>query len=311
MFYMLTTSATSLSIMILRLSIALKRNEIISLISHLQSFVDKYQVKRYVSRKKELDIMCYINLTVPPSIGIIFVLFFQEKFDSLRDEYLLDYCSNHPIHEKIYLIIFTLAYTIHFYVTSLLCTTLFTAIFNAYVDAMKQMLTETYRRLRLDISIKNISCASELLLKAQKTYQRIEDALSFSIFIAYLLIFVNFLNLVSISGSDFAQNSLQLRAVVFFLIFCWTASSFVKLTLAGSRLIDVSEAWKQNQQDIVRHCSRLKIKNEKELSYLLMFLEESRIDLAFTGWGIFRLERSLLLTIAEAMVSYSVLVATV
>ncbi|KAF8789661.1 hypothetical protein HNY73_007585 [Argiope bruennichi] len=310
-FYVLTTSATSLSIMALRLSIAFKRKEIISLVFLLQNFTDNYQIKKYTSRKKELDILCYLNLIIPPAFGTIFVVFFHEQFDELRDEYMLDYCSRYSVREKIYIILFTFAYSIHFYVTSLLCMTLFIAIFNSYADALRQMLTETYRRLRVDISLKNIAYASEMILKAQKVHQRIEDVLSFSILIAYLLVFVNFLNLVSISVSDFAHHSLQVRAIACSVIFCWTTASFVKLTLAGSRLVDACEMWKHYQKDIVRHCSRIKFKREEELAYLLMFLEESKIDLAFTGWGIFRLERSLLLTIAEAIVSYSVLVATV
>lgn len=310
-FYVLTTSATSLSIMILRLSIAFKRKEIISLVTQIQNFIDKYQIKKYISRKKELDILCYLNLIIPPTLGITFVVFFNEHFDEIRDEYMLDYCSRHSIQEKIYIIFFTFVYSMHFYVTSLLCMTLFVAIFNSYTDALRQVLTETYRRLRVDISLKNIAYASEMILKAQKVHQRIENVLSFSIFIAYLLVFVNFLNLVSISVSDFARHSLQVRALACFVIFCWTTASFMKLTFAGSRLVDTCEMWKHYQKDIVRHCSRLKFKREDELAYLLMFLEESKIDLAFTGWGIFRLEKSLLLTIAEAIVSYGVLVATV
>ncbi|GIY57931.1 uncharacterized protein CDAR_451561 [Caerostris darwini] len=300
--------------MTLRISLALKRKQIVDLVLELQKFIENYQVKPYVSRKREIDILCYTNLFFPPVIGILFVMCFFDNFEEIREEFkpdVLEYCTQHSLEERILILLFTFAYTLHFYVTSLLCITMFITIFEVYENALKQMLMETYKLLRKNISLRNLANASELILEAQKMHQKIEDVLSFSIFLAYVLVFVNFLNLVSVNTMTTTSPSIQFRAVACTLIFFWTTSSFIKLTLTGSKLIDICDLWKFLQKEIVRNCSRRRIKNQDQLTYFLLFLEESNVDLAFTGWGIFRLDRSLLLTISEALVSYSVLVATV
>ncbi|GFR18155.1 uncharacterized protein TNCT_229761 [Trichonephila clavata] len=188
---------------------------------------------------------------------------------------------------------------------------MFTTIYNTFEDALKQMLVETYRSLCTDISSKTLVKASELILKVQAMHQEIENVVSFSIFLVYVLVFVNFLNLVSVNVTNFTSPQLKFRVFACVIVFIWTTSNFVKLTLTGSKLVDICDLWKLLQQDIVRNCARMKVKNSKNLTYLLLFLEESKLDLEFTGWGIFRLDRSLLLTIAEAIVSYSVVIATV
>ncbi|GIX87834.1 hypothetical protein CEXT_150871 [Caerostris extrusa] len=64
----------------------------------------------------------------------------------------------------------------------------------------------------------NLANASELILEAQKMHQKIEDVLSFSIFLAYVLVFVNFLNLVSVNTMTTTSPSIQFRAVACTLI---------------------------------------------------------------------------------------------
>ncbi|GFS52068.1 uncharacterized protein TNIN_427581 [Trichonephila inaurata madagascariensis] len=300
--------------MALRLSISFKRRQIIYLISQLETFISKYQMKPYVSKKKEIDFLCFLNVFVPLTLGSIIVLYYMENFEEVRNEFkpdLLQYFEKHSIQEKIAVLLFTFAYMLHFYVTSMLCITMFTTIYNTFEDALKQMLVETYRSLCTDISSKNLVKASELILKVQAMHQEIENVLSFSIFLVYVLVFVNFLNLVSVNVTNFTSPQLKFRVFACVIVFIWTTSNFVKLTLTGSKLVDICDLWKLLQQDIVRNCARMKIKNSKNLTYLLLFLEESKLDLEFTGWGIFRLDRSLLLTIAEAIVSYSVVIATV
>ncbi|GIY57927.1 uncharacterized protein CDAR_451541 [Caerostris darwini] len=150
----------------------------------------------------------------------------------------------------------------------------------------------------------------EMILNSTKLFQEIENVLSFSVFLGYVLVFVNFLNLISINVSDFVWPFVNFRIAASVIIFLWTLYNFFKLTLVGTRVIDVCDEWKTMQKNIVKNCTRMRVNNIDDVTYLLMVMEVTKIDIAFTGWGMFQLDRKLLLTMMEAIISYSVLIAT-
>ncbi|GFS79698.1 uncharacterized protein NPIL_596141 [Nephila pilipes] len=172
------------------------------------------------------------------------------------------------------------------------------------------MLTETSRLLRTELSFKNLTKGINMISESTKIHQEIESVLSFSIFLAYVLVFVNFLHLVSLNVSDLVCPYIKFRLAASIIIFLWTLSSFVKLTFAGSRIIDACDTWKQLQKTIAINCAHIENKSLDKLMHLLLFLEVTKIDLAFTGWGMFKLDRRLILWMAEAIISYSVLIIT-
>ncbi|GFV06269.1 uncharacterized protein TNCV_3667681 [Trichonephila clavipes] len=94
------------------------------------------------------------------------------------------------------------------------------------------------------------------------------------------------------------------------VIFVWTLSNFVRLTLIGTKIIDVCDTWRLLQKSIVKACAEAEDKSLDKLTHLLLFLEVTKVDLAFTGWSMFRLDRRLLLTMSEAIISFSVLIIT-
>ncbi|GIY57934.1 uncharacterized protein CDAR_451591 [Caerostris darwini] len=110
--------------------------------------------------------------------------------------------------------------------------------------------------------------------------------------------------------TNFSSLQLIVRAPMYFVIFMWSTSNFMKVTLAGSKLIDIGEKWRLLQMDIVKNSAKKKPKRSEEFQYLLLFIKDSKLDLAFTGGGMFQLNRSLILTMSSAILSYSVLAVT-
>ncbi|GIY58624.1 uncharacterized protein CDAR_226201 [Caerostris darwini] len=142
-------------------------------------------------------------------------------------------------------------------------------------------------------------------------HQNIEEVMSISAFFAYVLVFVNFLSFFMLNTTDFSSIQLVLSLPIFIIGFLWTASYFVKLTLTGSKLVDICVMWQQLQMKLVKDCAKMyQSTSTEEFKYFLVFIKGSKLDLEFTGGGMFQLDRSLLLTMSSAIVSYSVLAVT-
>ncbi|GIY57935.1 uncharacterized protein CDAR_451601 [Caerostris darwini] len=141
-------------------------------------------------------------------------------------------------------------------------------------------------------------------------HQAIEDVLQISAFLAYVLVFTNFLVLALLNTTDFSEFQIMFRVSMCVIMFLWTMSNFMMLTLTGSKLVDICKMWKLLQMDILKNNAKRKARRSDEFKYLLLFIKSSQLDLTFTGGGMFQLQRSLLLTMGSAILSYSVLAVT-
>ncbi|GFS52063.1 uncharacterized protein TNIN_427561 [Trichonephila inaurata madagascariensis] len=182
-------------------------------------------------------------------------------------------------------------------------------IHKTYERSFRHMLVETSHLLSTDLSLKNLTNAVNMISNSTTVHQEIENVLSFSTFLAYVLVFVNFLHLVSLNISDLICPYIKFRIAASVIIFLWTLSSFVKLTATGAKIIDACETWKLLQKSITINCAQ-KEHTLDQLMHLLLFLEVTKIDLSFTGWGMFKLDKRLIMTMAEAIITYSVLIVT-
>ncbi|GFQ89426.1 uncharacterized protein TNCT_710991 [Trichonephila clavata] len=172
------------------------------------------------------------------------------------------------------------------------------------------MILETHHNLLTAMSHETIEKSMSLIIEATKVYRLIEDGLSLGTFLMYVFVFINFLNLVAISVSNFSDTVVALRIISFIIVFAWTIGCFFHLTLKGSRLVDVCNLWKNLKQDIIKECIHKQAYSSEVVSHLLLFLETAELNLVYTGWGMFELNRSLLLSMVGAIISYSVLIIT-
>ncbi|GFV14674.1 uncharacterized protein TNCV_2586471 [Trichonephila clavipes] len=180
-----------------------------------------------------------------------------------------------------------------------------------YEKTLKRKLVETHYRLMVDMSYQNIERSLCLIADAIKVHKLVEDVLSPSIFLMYVLVFVNFLNLITVNLTNFANTMMSVRTIGSIIVFLWTSGGFFRLTLKGSILIDVCNLWKYLQQDIVKNCIQKRAYDSSLVMQILLFNRTAKLNLFFSGWGMFQLDRSLLLTMVGVIVSYGVLIATI
>lgn len=313
-FFRLTSVAMSLSTFILRLSVIYKKSEIVKLISELQTFIICNQSKPYVCKKRGVALGCFLNVSIPLSGSFLFMTLLLRNVKELKEDMRpnwLQYCGQNSICIEIMPLLLNVAYTIYFYITPTLCMTLFYFIYTTFEDIFEQALLETFHMLSLNVSQQKIAKAIHFISKATKVHQQIEKVISFSIFMLYVIVFVNFLNLVAVNLMEYSDMQAKFRTAGCIIVFIWTTSCFFKLTMTGSKLVKICNGWRLLKLDLISNCTEQSFKQQDKWMFLLLFLDVSKIDLAFTGWGMFRLDRTLLLTMTEVIISYSVLIITI
>ncbi|KAG8183379.1 hypothetical protein JTE90_008281 [Oedothorax gibbosus] len=266
--FVVSKAMMSLSILLLRLTILYKRKQILELITSLHKFLETYQKKPYKSNKKLLVCACLINVCVPLVGTTIFTVFYIKDYEDIEEDLkpdLLGLCSRRFHCERPLVFLINIIHALHCFVTPSVCMTLFIFLYDTYQNALEQMLAEAALSLNSSLSLHNMSRTIGIVLKAAKVHKKIESVLSLSIFAIYVLVFVNFLNvmLVSFTYSDHPKSLFRLSG--YCIIFLWTLSSFFKLTLTGSRLVEICEKWRIQQQEIVHNCATQRYKTDFDI----------------------------------------------
>ncbi|GFT12972.1 uncharacterized protein NPIL_291381 [Nephila pilipes] len=309
-----TTSAVTVVLLLLRFSIAFKRSQIIRLIDAVNKFKINVRKPFFKCKKHDTVIPILFHIGMPLAIGQIFLLFLIRNYDQLDERFksnLLHYCIEDPVCVITIIPLYSGIHTLYSFVTPSLSMTLFYYIHRTYDKSLKHMILETHYTLLTNMSHETIERSMSAIIEATKVYRLIENVLSLSTFLMYLLVFINFLNIVAINVANFTGKTVALRTIGSIIVFTWTTGCFFHLTLKASNLVDVCNLWKNLKQDIIKNCIHKQTYPSDVVSHLLLFNETADLNLVYTGWGMFELDRSLLLAMVGAIVSYSVLLITI
>ncbi|KAG8189096.1 hypothetical protein JTE90_028640 [Oedothorax gibbosus] len=146
---------------------------------------------------------------------------------------------------------------------------------------------------------------------ANRIHRDMEKSLSLTAFLTYVLTFGNILNIVCIFAVNFLSNMQTLRSLYTNSVFIWTISWFVFLTICGSRATELGYFLKNIVQEVATKSLRYPpVKSSRDLMYLQLFDACSKLNLNFTAWGMFRLNKRLLLTTSGVLVTYGILFAS-
>ncbi|GIY50748.1 uncharacterized protein CDAR_476721 [Caerostris darwini] len=314
LFLFLTTAALTITLMTFRLSVAFKRSQILHMVTALKKFRNKHYKEYHRCTKYEIAIACGFIIGIPLITSFIFMLFLIQSSDeakySLKPNIMHD-CVENPTCVTLVFPIYSSVYTLYYIITPSLCMTLFFFTYRTYENSLKCMLVGIHHSLVTNLTCQNIDKNMSSIIEATKVHQLIEDVLSPSIFLTYVLVFINFLLLVTINATEFDNSIVNLKTVGCLIMLAWSSGCFFHLTLIGAKLTDICNEWKYLQQNIVHNCTRKQIYGSDVILHLLLFNETSKLNLAFTGWGMFQLDRSLLLTMVGVIISYGVLIVTI
>ncbi|KAG8191957.1 hypothetical protein JTE90_007752 [Oedothorax gibbosus] len=312
--FQLTSSSLVLVLLWLRTYVCLSRTRLQKTVRRIQRLAQKEKI-RYISKRRPLIFACTISVAFPLSCTLPCVLFIIHN----PEEFWLD-TKTQAINtgsftigtksntEIVTLTMLMTAYTLHFFVVPTLCMTMFHFLYATFQDALRQTIKHSRRRLTSSASTFDDAIRATLssAVRLSRVHQEVEDVTSPAVFILYVLVFINFLNLVALAS---AETSLGvLRTLSCASAFAWTCGCFVRLTMRGSKLRDESDAlWTSLRRDAAL-CRR---RGRQETSTMLLLSGASEgFRMTFTGWGVFELRPRLLLSMAGVFLSYGVVIAT-
>ncbi|KAF8789865.1 hypothetical protein HNY73_007774 [Argiope bruennichi] len=273
-FLKFTTAALSVVLLLFRLSVTFKRSQILYLMNVLKKFKDTHQKQAYVSTKKDVAVSCLFIVGLPLMVSSAFLYALIRNYDEVKYNLkpnFMHVCGENWMCIMLTIPVYGCAYTLYFIVAPTLCMTLFFYTFITYEKSLRQMFLQTHHSLMTELSCDNIERSMSCIIQATKVHQLIEDALSLSVFLTYVLVFVNFLNLVTINVTNFATTMVNLRTLACIIMFIWNCGCFFHLTLKGSLLVDACGLWKDLQQDIVQNYIQKETCDSDAVLHLLLF----------------------------------------
>lgn len=308
-----TTASLHVILFLMRASMYSKKSSILKVLSKLKHFEDSLQNKNRRSLRKCALFTCSVSVAFPFIILATVLPFVLSDFEQHSGT---SYLSRTMLHSSrtLFQLAFTalqVVYTIHAFVFPALVMTLLGFIYKSFVDVFRRHITEIRMDLQKDLSRETVSRSLKILETAQRMHCQVEEAISFTIVLAYALAFGNVLNLVGVISSDYMSSIKVVRDVYFLCIFLWTTTWFVLLTLCGSRVFRASHFLKSIALEIIpKNLIDARFIGNKELIYVQLFNTCSKLELHFTAWGMFQVDKKLLLTTSGVMVTYGVLIAT-
>lgn len=306
-----TSASLHIILLFLRLSLFSKRSRLIKILKKLRIFASLSQNDLRNSMAKKLAILaCGLCFVVPAVVSVSIIVIVLCYPDHHKD---LNYFVRNETH-FVYNIMFVVtqtAYSLVFLVFPGLVMTLLSFMYLSYINSVKRRFLSEKKKLLSNFSQQAVSECLTVLMTAKKIHSQMEDALSLIAFLTYVLTFGNILNIVCVFATNFMSSMKTLRSVHTINVFIWTVSWFVVMTVCGSRATGLGNFLKDVAEDIVARSLRdLRRKSSKDLIHLQLFDAFSKLDLCFTAWGMFRVNKRLLLTTSGLLVTYSVLFAS-
>lgn len=308
-----TSASLHIILLFLRISLFSKRSRLSKILKKLRIFANLNQNDLPNSMAKKLAIfacgLCFVVPTVVSGAIIVIVLCYPDHHKDLN-YFVRNETSSHFVYNIMFAVIQT-AYTIVFLVFPGLVMTLLSFMYLSYINAIKRRFLSEKKKLLSNFSQQAVSECLNVLMTAKKIHSEMEEALSLIAFLTYVLTFGNILNIVCVFATNFMSSMKTIRSVYTINVFIWTVSWFVVMTICGSRATGLGNFLKDVAQDIVARSLRdLRRKSSKDLIHLQLFGAFSKLDLCFTAWGMFRVNKRLLLTTSGLLVTYSVLFAS-
>ncbi|GFW06103.1 uncharacterized protein TNCV_4478951 [Trichonephila clavipes] len=248
-------------------------------------------------------IIMFLASTVPALIDI-------DRTMSTVNLMVQNSTSNYKVIFAITLIGNQFIFSIHFLVFPGMVMILLSFTYLYFFKAFHQQLEAVRFRLLHNFSSQEVSKTWNVLTVAKSVHQDIEVSFSFTTFLAYILTFGNILNVVSVIVTKFLSDEGSMQHAYSYTILSWTVLWFVVLTVSGTKLAKIESFIKNLMQEVISKNLGKKPEGRNELACLNFFNAGFDCEFQFTGWGMFKVDKKLFLTISGILITYGMLFAT-
>ncbi|GFR33732.1 uncharacterized protein TNCT_90671 [Trichonephila clavata] len=311
--FKVTTITLNTLLLILRLSVLRDKKRILKTLVRLQGFGNRrekgipFPFQKYSLLACGICILFPVSLIAGTAIQILINL----------DEYLpMMYIDAHNMttHSKFFygffLVLHSIAYVIHYLMFPGMVMILLSFVYLFFIKSFYQQLESIQFRLLQNFSRQEVSRALMAFSLAKKIHRDIEETFSFKTFLAYVQTFGNILQVVCMITTDYLSEEKTMQILFSFTIFFWTIGGFVLLTICGTQVAKIEVIVKDIRQEVISKNYGKKPEGQNELACLNLYDACSSLELRFTAWGMFEVDKKLFLTISGVLVTYGVLFAT-
>ncbi|GFS56896.1 uncharacterized protein NPIL_395491 [Nephila pilipes] len=309
--YRVTTITVNTILLLVRVSLLVNKNKILKTLTKLHVFGKRHGKVRNL--RNYVILTCGLCVLFPSSMSLYSIIFALNDIDRFMSMLQLIGKNSTVDSKVIFAIVMTghqFIYSIHFLVFPGMVMTLLSFMYIFFVKVFRQRLEAIRFGLLQNVSRQEVSRIWNIFTVAKSIHQDIESAVSFTSFLAFVLTFVNILNVLSSILTKFLSDKDNLQYLFSCTIFSWTVLWFVVLTLSGTQVEKIEVFIKNIRQEVISKNFGKLSEGHNDLACLNLFNAFSDCKFQFTGWGIFEINKNLFFTISGILITYGVLFAT-
>ncbi|GFY62936.1 uncharacterized protein TNIN_335731 [Trichonephila inaurata madagascariensis] len=297
---------------ILRISLLLNKTRILRVLANTYIFKNGLKNRNRSPLRKYAYLACGLSFLFPLTMitGIISfaVLNIDKCLPSLK--VINQNASDKKIQYVLFMTGHAVLYMNHFLLFPGLVMVLLSFMYLSFVKTFRRHLDEMRCRLLEKLSNKEICRALVVFMIAKKIHRDIEKAVSFISFLVYVLIFGRIMQAVSAIISNYMPGDASMQIMHSYFILTSTVMWFVLLTMCGAQTKKIETFIKNMNQEVMTKYFIMLEEGNSDLENMNLLNSCSDIELRFTGWGMFVVDKKLFLTISGVLVTYGVLFAT-
>lgn len=303
--YTLTSASVHVILLALRLTISYKRNKIMELIEGISYFSTSICAIKYRSQRRQIFCICFscFLYTISMHILTLFTLALQPDGGvKLTAAYLFPTYTNLDQYTFISLTsIFQAVYNLVFHCTPGLVFVLVGFILTCISNALKNCvdsMSVSLKDQRMTFS-ETANCI-KLLHGFITLFIKMEETISFIIFLTYAYALISQLNLITLFLEARYTVSTEITQVYIIMTFLVSFIGMCTVTFLATSM----ENRKSDLRKVIDNTWKKFSTRPQNIMYLLLLKQCDNADFSLTGWGMFKLNKSVLITISGFVVTY-------
>lgn len=305
--FTVTSAAIHVTLVMLRIIISLKRDKILQLVEELSCFSSTGGDVRNSPQKWNILLFssgCILYAIFMHIISLVSMAMQKDKGIWLSSTYLLLFDLELDHMFFVLTSIFSFMYTLTFHLTPLLIFVLMGFLFRYLYISFDTCLTLLSKylddpKLTYDDITKCVRILHVFTVLFSSTVKRI----SFIVFLLYAYVFISQLNLITLFIS--LSGTINSKITISFLIVC-ILTTFFEISCITFAATSV-QCCKTKLKDSIGNLYKNSVIRSQSALYLLLLKYADNCDYSITAWGMFKLNKGMLITMYGVIVTYGYL----
>lgn len=305
--FTVTSAAIHVTLVMLRIIISLKRDKILQLVEELSCFSSTGGDARNSPQKWNILLFssgCILYAIFMHIISLVSMAMQKDKGIWLSSTYLLLFDLELDHMFFVLTSIFSFMYTLTFHLTPLLIFVLMGFLFRYLYISFDTCLTLLSKyledpKLTYDDIIRCVRILHVFTVLFSSTVKRI----SFIVFLLYAYVFISQLNLITLFIS--LSGTINSKITISFLIVC-ILTTFFEISCITFAATSV-QCCKTKLKDSIGNLYKNSVIRSQSALYLLLLKYADNCDYSITAWGMFKLNKGMLITMYGVIVTYGYL----